>query len=257
VALFSSICSCTVLTSDVTVISYIQVGDVVYYRGFILSPRADNILTNSSHYIQTGRATLHLYGSQSLAFLTNCPVRVLHGECRIPTADSSTLKCDNGVDDTNSTSIHPTTTVDRSDFSTRCIVIISVSMGIGVLLVTLHIFVLMRRFRRRKASLSEKCTCDRSGIQGSFYHKQDNTIREGLPASSPISTSRYGATPKDTQHLTDNWKVPGQRSSSQCRHDSQDSAYSDNYGISEGEDIDPPSDPFSDAVNQERGVTSV
>jgi hypothetical protein len=260
VGLFSSLCSCTVLTDDVTVSSYTQVEGVVYYRGFIVSPQADNIVTNLSHYIQTGQAILHLYGSYSLGFLINCPVRVLDGVCRISTADSSTLRCDSLA---NSTTLHYTTTTDK--LSAVCVLIISVLAGLLLIAVLLLLTILIRkRFHRRKAIFSEENGCDRSPIQCSSYCKHDHTSTNGhhavilanLPSRSSISSFHNGLIPSDTQQLTSNRKVPRKRSSNQRPHSSHESAYSDDSPTAEREAVDL-IDYYSDQEGQERGVTSV
>ena len=159
----------------------------MYYRGSIVSPQADSILTNLSHYMQADQATLHLYGSHSLVFLRNCPVRVLDGVCRISTADSSTLRCSDDDGITNSTLTY-TTTVDSNAFSALCIIIVSV-LGGFLLAVLLLLTVLIRRgFSRRKASLSEEGECGRSPIKGSSYRRHDDTCTDGR--HSLISISR-------------------------------------------------------------------
>ena len=159
----------------------------MYYRGFILSPQADNILTNLSHYIQAGQAILHLYGSHSLVFITNCPVRVLDGVCRISTADSSTLGCGDNDGTTNSTLTY-TTTVDSSAFSALCTTILSVLGGLLLVALLLLTVLIRRGFSRRKASLSEENECSRSPIKGSSYRRHDDTCTDGR--HSLISISR-------------------------------------------------------------------
>lgn len=183
-------CSCSVLTDDVTAYSYALLGGIIYYHGSLVSSQTDHILSNLSHHIQHGSERLRVSGS-CLVFIDSCPTRVSDGACRISTEDT-TLSCRDSSQSTNS-SLPEVTTVtevvtlnDRQSLSLLGIIIISV-LG-GLVFVLLLVAILALNYRHRRVSPTEKARCHRTSSTKVILHHEDCSTVSG--SQSQVSFSR-------------------------------------------------------------------
>jgi hypothetical protein len=131
---FNWLCSCDVPHIAVTADSYVQLGGVVYYRGFIRCVHAEGLVTRLSRYVENGQGQLRLLDT-FLVFLASCPVRVTDGICQVSIEDSSNLHCSH-----SSTEAIASEVPDRTSWPLLSII---VAAGLGGLVMLLSVLSLV------------------------------------------------------------------------------------------------------------------
>lgn len=183
---FSWLCSCVVLPADLTADSFTQLGGIVYYRGSILSPDSERLVSNLSSYIMTGRGRMRFSGSH-LAFLSSCPTQMDEEFCTISQQDSAALRCSVQHDEGTEPATELLFTDDRSPW-----LVVSIVLGTS-LLVSVTFLLLCSLYRcYRKFLNAGKPTFQKSPsilphVNGNLVGKEERIVAY---ASRPSESSR-------------------------------------------------------------------
>lgn len=154
---FSSFARIPIAVNDISTETLAVIGGIVYYRGILVNPQADDILSEMSSYIEVGRERLRVSDGY-LDFVPSCPLMVDENShnCVFNSQDAAAFTCT-----TLSEAVDVSCSSDSAIPPNVALILVAVFGGLLVVLIPCSLMLCCCVLRMRKLKLK----CHRESTQ--------------------------------------------------------------------------------------------